>query len=206
METKKLQISLNDIYKPNVKESFYKQVKPLGQLQNLNEKITEVKSIFPYLEENVIKDALQKTNQCTDKAIDLIFNNEITNNQVNNFDDYNSKHTTEILYSNNNELSDYLLKEIKKCTSVKQVEELLILNLIEDELNNKKKNTVLDNKGKALTELRKSCSKLFKSYLNNKHILKTNSEQKERLKKLNNDNAVLRNEKKQLELLVNKLS
>ncbi len=206
MENKKLQISLNDIYKPNVKESFYKQVKPLGQLQNLNEKINEVKSIFPYLEENVIKDALQKTNQCTDKAIDLIFNNEITNNQINNFEDYNNKYSSEVVYSNNNELSEYLLKEIKKCNNEKQIEELLLFNLIEDELNNKKKNSVLDNKGKSLTELRKSCSKLFKSYLNNKHILKTNSEQKERLKKLNNDNAILRNEKKQLEMLVNKLS
>lgn len=221
----------NNIFKPDNKFSFCKQVKPHDKITSMNEKIKEVSQIFPYIDKSQIKEALEQTNFSIEKAIDLIFKKEIedqensnilTLNDTNSMNDKKILSEKEILEMKENvkhrQIYDYLMEEVKKAQSKEEIRDILIANLVETN-NNKQgdhdiinekvkelKNEILNKKTNKLKDLRKSCSVLFRNFLDNKTILKSNTEKKEKLKKLNCENNELRKEKEFLEMIVNKMN
>lgn len=200
MENKNIQLSFIKISKLDNQICFKKNIKISENniLSNEN-KIDEIKLLFPYLDSKLINNKLEQCNYSTEKTIDNIFNDELEEGKLNCY--YNNQ----IKIMHNKQIFSDLYYEFMNIQTKEEIIDSLILNLIESKVIEIKKNEIILSKDKFLKDLRKICSTIFKYYLDNKIILKTNSKNVEKLNIIKNENLKLQCEKNNLELLLSKV-
>lgn len=198
-------VFLNEIgtFKPDLKKSYYKNFDKAKCTSTIEEKIEEIKLIFGYLKNDLIKEYLETCNFDTSKTIDLILSKELESNQnsikCNNKNDFNN------ISSKEEKIIDDICGIVKDCKSNDEIHKQLCFNLIDNNSHvETEKKLFLDSKSNELCDLRKTCAKLFKHFRDKKKILSDYNIKKEKLNRLNSEIEAMNKEKLNLMILINK--